>query len=295
MDSCLVLKWHIRLFKLCGLWPPENGSTLYSIWMVFFNWFVNVAYPISQIACGFWIESVDRMVDYVFITSSVIMVVIKGFNVLAKKKYFVELLRLIQELDATITTEEYEKHFKPKFQSLNTLLQFFTFTYMGCWVFAVSQDIVADPSQKTYSSTYFYPSEFLHQRDIYTGGIMFQWIANLCQVIINIFVDTYGAWLTHILGGHIEVLSQRLQSLGINPEDSHDQEKELIKLCKKYLLIIRLRHKWLWIILKYLLNSELLFPTDIPSYWRRFYHLLYSVNSVLAAWFCVHALIDFRW
>lgn len=99
MDSRLVLKWHIRVFKLCGLWPPKGGSILYSIWVVFFTLTVNIGFPISQLICVLWIDSVNAAVDNMIITSSVIMAVVKGLNVLAKKKTFVELLQLMKELD----------------------------------------------------------------------------------------------------------------------------------------------------------------------------------------------------
>lgn len=92
------------------------------------------------------------------------------------------------------------------------------------------------------SSTFLYPNAFLHQQAIYLGGIVFQSISNLFLVTVDIMVDTYGASLLYVLGGHIDVLGQRLQSLGngCNKYDDYRREEaNLVELCKKYLLIIR--------------------------------------------------------
>lgn len=246
MDSQRVLKWHLRAFKLCGLWPPENGSFLYNIWIVIFISIVNIGFPISQLVCVLWVDSVDAAVDNLIITSSVVMVVVKGLDVLAKKKTFVELLRLMMELDATVTFEEYERILKQKFLHSDRLLLLFCVTYIGAWSCIVIQVIMSDPVHKLWSSTYLYPNEFLHRRDIYVGGIIFQATSNLFVVLLGIFVDTYGAILLQILGGHIEILSENFQALGEDCTEAQQYEHQgrvLIDLCKKYLLIIRFEKK----------------------------------------------------
>lgn len=240
MDSRLVLKWHIRVFKLCGLWPPEDGSILYSIWIVIFTLAVNIGFPISQLICVLWVDSVNAAVDHLVITSTVIMAVVKGLNVLAKKKTFVELLRLMNELDATVTSEEHDKIFKQKFRVSDGLLLLFCANYIGSWTCVAIQVIMSSPAHRLWSSTYLYPSEFLHDHRIYFGGIIFQSISNLLLVFVDIVVDTYGASLLHVLSGHIEVLGRRFQELRQNGSQANKQhEKTLIDLCKKYLLIIR--------------------------------------------------------
>lgn len=242
MDSRIVLKWHIRVFKLCGLWPPEHGSILYNIWAIIFTLIVNIGFPVSQVVCVLWVDSVNAAVDLLVITSTVIMAVIKGLNVLVKKKTFVELLHLMKELDASITSAEYEKFFKRKLSHSNRLLLLFCLNYIGSWTCLTIQVIMSDPADRLWSSTFLYPNEFLHIRSIYIGGIIFQAISNLFLVFVDIVVDTYGPSLLHILEGHIEVLSEHLQELGARcykSENFNRQEIRLINLCKNYLLVIR--------------------------------------------------------
>lgn len=242
MDSRKVLKWHIRVFKFCGLWPPEDGSILYNIWVVLFTLAVNIGFPLSQLICVLYVDSVNAAVDHLVITSTVIMAVIKGLNVLAKKKTFVELLRLMERLDETVKPEEHENIFKRKFRDSNRLLSLFCINYIGSWTCVAIQVVMSEPEHRLWSSTYLYPNEFLHQSSIYLGGMIFQSISNLLLVFVDIVVDTYGASLLHVLGGHIDVLSQRLQALGQGCKKDGDychQKELLVELCKKYLLMIR--------------------------------------------------------
>lgn len=231
-----------RVFKACALWPPEGGSTLYSIWMVFFILTVCIIFPISQIVCVFWVDSVNAAVQNLLISSTITMVVIKGMNVLANQKTFLEFFHVLSELDSTVTPDEYEKIFKKIFFVSDSLLNLFCFNYNVSYVFLAIQVIVSDPADKLWASTYLYPIDFLHQRTIYLGGIIYQAVSNLAIIYISMCVDTYPASLLHILGGHVEVLGLRMQALGKNSDDIQDiqhGEKDLIKLCKEYLLIIR--------------------------------------------------------
>lgn len=250
MDSRLALKWHIRVFKMCGLWPPEHESTLYKIWTIIFTLAVNIGFPVSQLICVLWVDSVDAVVDHLIITSTVIMAALKGLNVLAKKKTFVELLNLLNKLDETITHEEHDKIFKQKFRLSDGLLVLFAVNYIGSWTCVAIQVIMSNPEHRLWSSTFLYPSEYLHHQHIYLGGLIFQSISNLLLVFVDICVDTYGASLLHILGGHIEILGQNFQALGKDCstyKDYQQQQITLIELCKKYLLIIRFENNLLLI------------------------------------------------
>lgn len=242
MNSRNVLKWHIRVFKICGLWPPHGGSILYTIWSIFFTLTVYIGFPISQLAVVFFVDSVNAAVDHLVMTSTIVMAAIKGLNILVQRKNLIKLFGLMKELDETITIEEYNHVFKKKFQESDFLLLLFCVNYIGSWICVGIQVIMSDPGHRLYSSTHLLPNAFLHQQNIYVGGIIFQAISNLFMVFVDIVVDTYGASLLHVLGGHLDVLGQRLRELGKNcSETVHygQQNKKLIDLYKEYLLIIR--------------------------------------------------------
>lgn len=78
MDSRNVLKWHIRVFKVCGMWPPDNRSPWYTVWMFVFCFAVNIVFPISLLTCVVFVNSINGMVDHLLISSTVFMAAIKG-------------------------------------------------------------------------------------------------------------------------------------------------------------------------------------------------------------------------
>lgn len=246
MNSRESLKWHILFFKICGVWHPEHGSILYTLWSLFFSFIVYIAFSISLLVCVFFVDSVNKIVDHMIITSSVIMVAVKAYNVLVMRKQFDELLILMQELDDSTTIEEHRNIFQPIFKESDFLFKFFCFSYLSTWSAIALQVIVSPPDERTWPSTYLYPIKYLHHPFIYVGGLFCQGISNFFVCSMDVAEDTYGASLLHILGGHIMALGQRLSDLGNtnkirqNTVDSYQHKFQLIECCKRYILILRL-------------------------------------------------------
>lgn len=242
MDSQNVLKWHIKVFKFTGLWTPIDRSILYAIWSTFCIVMVYLGYPISQLITLFYVNTVTTAVDRLVMTSTIVMAAIKALNVLTKRRTFMKLFHLMTDLDDTITPKEHEAVFKGIFRDSNRLFVLFFVNYIVAWICVDFQSIMSDPERKLYPSTYFFQNEFLNQRPIYVGVMVYQAISNLFLIISAIAVDTYGSSLLHILGGHIDLLHRRLQRLAKNCKkiDEYKHQKEiLVELCERYLRIIR--------------------------------------------------------
>lgn len=242
MNSRNVLRWHMGVFKLFGLWAPQNFSILYTIWSIICASLFYIGDPISQLMAVFYVSSVNGAVDHLVMTSTIIMAAIKGLNVLVRRKKLAELFRLMEELDQTVTPDEHERVFKQKFLDSDRLFFLFCINYIGSWICVGFQTIMAEPERRLYSSTYFFPNEFLNQPNIYFGGMIYQAMSNVVLVLVDIAADTYGASLLHVLGGHIDILCESLQRLGEDCDETEDyqhQEVVLVELCEKYLKIIR--------------------------------------------------------
>lgn len=243
MNSQTAITYHIRAFKVCGMWLLGNSSLLYRLWSFIYSLFVCIIFPISAVICVFFADSVEVFVDHLFISSTFIMAAIKGFNVFVKLKTFSQLFQLMSELDETITPEEHQKIFLPIFKQSNGLFLFFCGNYGASWLFILFQVLASSPEKRMWSSTYLYPIEFLHHPTIYMGGIVFQGIANFLLVIFGIALDSYPASLLHVLSGHISVLGNRMSNIADckKRHDSFGEKQELITNCKRYILISRLQ------------------------------------------------------
>lgn len=241
MNSINVLNWHMRVFKLTGL-SPTNSSILYTIWTHFCILTIFTGYPLSQLIAVFYVDSVSAAVDHLVMTSTVVMAAIKGLNVLVKRKTLIELFNLMADLDVTVTTEQHETVFKHKFIESDRLFLLFCVNYVGSWICVGFQTLLSEPEHRLYSSTYYFSNEFLNQRNIYVGVMIYQAIANFVMVFVDIAVDTYGASLLHVVGGHIDVLNQQLEHFCKNCTKSDDylhQKIIFVEICDKYLKIIK--------------------------------------------------------
>lgn len=244
MDSVVVLKWHIRIYKVCGLWPPEQPSPLYFWYSVVFNILVNIVLPLSTISAVFFIDSIDLMVDHMVLTSTLIMVTIKSFNFIAKRKIFYEFLDILRELDKSVTPTEHRIHFVPAFRRADLLVKFFICNYYTNCLFIVLNALLAEPEHRMLPSTHLYPIKCLHYPIVLFGGTIFQIITTLFQAAIDIAFDTYGAAIIDVVNAHITVLGEHLTVMGHSSyprsEQSFQQNKlVLVDLCNKYILILR--------------------------------------------------------
>lgn len=113
---------------------------------------------------------------------------------------------------------------------------------MSAWIHVAMQVMMSPPNTRIWSSTFSYPVELLHHTNIYIGGILFQAFSNFSLVIVDVAVDTYGASLLHVLGGHLNILGKQLRNLGQNNMRNPEIERktEMIEICEKYVSIIEL-------------------------------------------------------
>lgn len=194
----------------------------------------------SQLMCVLYVDSVDEIVDHLLITSSVVIAAMKGINVLVKQKQFIKLLQLMKEMDQVTTNEQEQKNFSKIFRNSKRIWNIFLFNYAASWSCVALQTIMSPPEKRLWSSTYLVTIDWLHHPFIYIGGYIYQAMSNFCLVFIDIAVDTYAPSLFLILGGHLDVLGNQLQTLGKNTiKPTVDDKIKLVDLCKKYILIIR--------------------------------------------------------
>lgn len=244
MNSRKVLKWHIRVFKICGFWLPEDESTLYNFYTIIFSILVFVGLSTSQLISVFYLDSINAIVDHLILTSTNIMMSIKAFNLLYKRKVFAKLLQLMKQMDNTVSDDEEKSIFRPLFIDSDRMLLIFLIDYAFSWIFVAIQVIMSPPKTRIWSSTFFYPVEILHRPNIYIGGILFQAISTIFLIIFSVAGDSYGASLLHILGGHLNVLGSHIRNFGKNELrfTAIDRKAELVNIYKKYISIIELSH-----------------------------------------------------
>lgn len=242
MYSIGILKYHILMFKVCGLWPNERSSWLYDCWTFIFIVFVAIGFPLSQLVCVLFVDSIDSMVENLILSSTVVTASIKGINILIQKRKLVELCNIFNAMDdnVAINKQKYREIFDPIFKSGKRISMMFVCAYSTAWLILVLQVIFSRVENNVWSSTYLYPSDYLHKPSIYVGGLFYQAISNLFLCLFDAAFDTCAVILLNLLVGHINVLKIQLQEFD---SDKLKQYQSLIRFCENYKDVVRYKHR----------------------------------------------------
>lgn len=243
MNSLDMLKFHIDTFRIYGLWPNENGSRLYDCWTIIFSVVVAIIFPLTQLACVLFVESLDEIVEHMVLSSTVVMVSAKGFNVLYQKRKLVQLFTALQSMDdnVEIDRQKYREIFENTSKKCRLLSLSFFGAYVMSWSLLALQLAFSDVENRGWSSTYLFPSPFLRQPSIYWSGICYQAISNLIICTMAAAADTYVVVIINILVGHIDTLKVQLSEMSVDGDIQSCAEdyRSLVRFCEKYRIILR--------------------------------------------------------
>lgn len=243
MDSSKALKYHIKTFQVAGVWPTSLASPyslLYQVWAVLIFLALGILFPLSQILNIFFAQSVAEMVDRSVITSSVVIVVVKGAVLHTTQKGLNQYFKLIKRLDSEVQDEKDIEQMNKTITIGHQLYFSYLYPYISTCVLLVFQTVYSKPENRMWYSTYAYPFDWAKRSNVYVCGLFLQGFANTCIVLFAVAVDTYGVVMLQILSTHIGILQERLKSLGNAKEQSTGEHwNELISGCKSYENILR--------------------------------------------------------
>lgn len=237
MDTSQVVSWHIKMFKVFGLWPPKDNPVPYIIWSVAVAIFVFIFHSLFKLSSVIFVISVDDIIRILLMSSAIVTISLKALIVRVKTDTFSNLLDSMKDMDGRIQLNEYQKYLEPLIKKSRLIFTGFTiFSYLS-WVSLIHQIIITPPEERVYLSTYYYPYESLRQPMIYIGGLVYEAIANFFLVPIFVALNFSGVMMLCILVGYINILCERLRSFG--NYKLKNEKSELIDICEMYLGISR--------------------------------------------------------
>lgn len=210
------LRIHIVIFRIFGMWPPEKPSFFYNLLSYLTFFLVGLAFPVSLLWNVFFVGSVDKILDHLFISSSASMALIKATNVWVQQSKLRKLFQLHhQMLEKYGENQEEMKVFQVISKDCSAMLKFFTVTYMSAWATVGLQSAFSVKEKRLWPSTSLLPFDFAQQQWVYLFVISCQCYQNFCHCLLTCVNDTYPVFMIKSLSGHIEILRRRLRALGI--------------------------------------------------------------------------------
>lgn len=223
MNSLQSMKYHILLWQFCGLWPPKHNPNWYRIYGFIFYLIFFILFPLSLIIKLFFVDNFNELIETMLPCFSVALASVKGFNVFMKQIKFFELFDVMEKLDVAVQTTEQRLILKNVLNSSQNLFNLSCFFYVLSLTSAFIAVFRADERILIWPS--WYPFDWKTNDYIYYTILMYQYISNFFVVLIDSSVDSYGAGLNNVLGGHIDILGVRLKNIPSNMLNNDTQIK----------------------------------------------------------------------
>lgn len=230
MNSVSALKNHIKLFKYFGVWPSSKTGLAYDSWTIFVFIFVGVGFSLSQLVNCLFVQSVDDIINSLIVASSTTVVTLKGVNLYLKKKELLESFESLQRMDERVRSPHHRSTVLKILNDCRLMYTVFSILYVGAAVTLAIQVIFTTRDTRFWASTFYYPYKWSENPFVYFGGLFYQGITNTLICVFAIVVDTYGIFMSYILIGHLQVLSDKFE---------HMKQFEIKDCCQYYEEIIK--------------------------------------------------------
>lgn len=225
VDTRPIFNYHIKIFKLFGLWPPKNPTNL-NRWHTFLA-FINFGYGfmLTLILTFAFLKSLNGIIDNLLIFSIVLLITIKGSVLYYRKPKILEIFGIFDELNEQIRTSGEAVFVNEIIRECRLLLKIIISCYLSAYTFLAVFNLIADIDNGFWPSTAFYPYEFAQLKWVYWSVFIYQGVADFVMCLTGTAVDTFGVFLSNILGSHLEVLRYKLRALGMNNSNNENDNQ----------------------------------------------------------------------
>lgn len=216
-QSMNVMKYHILVWKICGVWPPDHKPLWYTFYSIILFGIVFAIFPSLIVLNLFIVTNLNGVIETLLPCSTCALASIKAYLIYQNRKELVNLFDIIRQLDAAVKTEEERNLIGKALKESKQLIILFSFLYYGgvnsafLLAFLSKDTILMWPS--------WFPFSYENNMTLYNCIIFYQYISSLFVAIIDTSADLYGSCLNKVLRAHLEVLGMQLETLGFAHND----------------------------------------------------------------------------
>lgn len=209
-----IFNLHIRIYKIFGAWPPKNPGILNRLHMLLAHDINAIGLLVTFLVVIPFYSSIEGIAANLMISSVLIVIGIKTILIYYKKPKILQVFEIIKELDDRVTSKEEAAYLNHVIRECKIITKLFLVAYCSCWIFLVIVCIFTTAEKRLWPSTSLFPHEIAQHEWLYWIVFGFQVQFNLLLCFTAAASDTFGVFLCNILGGHLDVLGNKLRSLG---------------------------------------------------------------------------------
>lgn len=94
-----ILKVHFFIFRLVGIWAPDNAGCLYSFWQIISLIVIGIGLPLSFMMSFIYTESSEEALKIPVLLCTIISISIKCILIYLKNSRIREMLDVLQKMD----------------------------------------------------------------------------------------------------------------------------------------------------------------------------------------------------
>lgn len=213
------MRYHIMVWTICGLWNIPGDPVWYRIYKIFLTVIFYIVYPLLIAIQLMFTSTYNEMIDILLILPTA-CAGIKGSFVIMKRKKIKALFQLLDDMDQLIDSDEHRHILNEQLSGSILLVKILSCIYYSTVVSSFLVAFLAEERRFIWQS--YYPFDYQHNLGHYYFYLFFQFFSSFLVSFIFSSLDLYGSVLYKMLGGHIDILGDKVKHLG--------SERSLVKL-----------------------------------------------------------------
>lgn len=239
--SFSVFFWHIKIWEMIAIYPINYSNDLikylHRSGCVVLHILLAIVYPLTMIIGLFQQDNVKDILENLAMVLSMVMVSVKGFCIWLYMDNFLKMDKIVSKLEPKFTSTPYgvKQHEECKKQS-NFYFKIFATYYLSVVLLAGLTILTFTEKRLQYPA--YFPFDWKSNNSVYAMLAIYQYFGWLIVVGCNCTFDTYPPLLIFLLQKYLDILSNRISSIGYDEDaDAHQLLKESIedhKLLNEY-------------------------------------------------------------
>lgn len=219
--SMQALRYHIFVWKFCGLWDLPGRPVWYTVWSACICAIFYVIYPACIAVQIMFTVRFGEMIDILLILPTA-CAGIKGFFVVLKRRKLRQLFALLQRMDDEHVGSDAGRQAVVQLEVDGALLLVRVLSVFYYSTVVASFMVAFLSPERRFMWQSWYPFDYEHNAAVYYALLVFQLVASFLVSFIYSSLDLYGSALYRVLGAHVDVLRQRLEVLGRTDEEGRE-------------------------------------------------------------------------
>lgn len=214
--SMRIMRVHLFIWRVCGVWPLPNDHIVYKVYSVLIHFVVSILFNGSILATLIRHHKWADIVVCLMPATTTVLTSIKMLLLVRNQPKFFAMFAIMKRLEAYDSFETHANQerliFSKALRSSFILLGFISASSYSAITFAFLRAFFSD--EKIFLWPGAFPFDYESDDRLYYFALFFQYTCNLYVGLIYTSVDIYGPVLYIVLTVYLDMLGLRLQHIG---------------------------------------------------------------------------------